>query len=143
MVGIQFAQSEVVAGRLKYCLQRRQADELGRLYRGAEIGRRRANGFEGHGDGGLFEVGQVHRDLGLSANTEAERPYRRKAAAALPDPSGHRSRYLDVVCIQVRVEGDEERTGADGDGPHVGVECSRPVIRPPQWDLRRRDATPS
>ena len=132
MMGIQFPQSEVVAGRLQYCLQRRQADELGRLYRGAEIGRRRANGFQGHRDGGLFEVGQVHRDLSLAADTEAERPYGRKAAAALPDLSGHRSCYLDVVCIQVRVESDQERTGADGDGPSVGVECPRPVIRLPQ-----------
>ena len=64
-MGIQFPQAEVVAGRLQYCLQRRQADELGRFYGGAEAGCRRTNGFQGNRDGGLFEVGQVHRDLSL------------------------------------------------------------------------------
>src|SRR5919112_1842133 len=47
MVGIKFPQPKVVAGRLQYRLQRRQANELGRLYGGAEVGRGRANGFQG------------------------------------------------------------------------------------------------
>src|SRR5215203_1033714 len=135
MAGIQFPQAKVVAGRLQHCLQRRQANELSRLYRGAEAGRSRTNSFQGHRDRGLFEVGQVHRDLSLAADTEAERPHGRKAAATLPDLSGHRSRYLDVVCIQVRVESDQERTGADGDGSSVGIECFRTVIRLPQGVL--------
>src|SRR5215210_9196845 len=111
MVGIQFPQAKVVAGRQQHCLQRRQANELGRLYGGAEAGRSRTNSFQGYRDGGLIEIGHVHRDLSLAADTEAERPHGWKAAATLSDLSGHRSRYLDVVCIQVRVESDQERTG--------------------------------
>src|SRR5215208_148445 len=103
MLGIQFPQAKVVAGRLQYCLQRRQADELGRLYGGAEVGRSRANSFEGHRNGGLFEVGQVQRDLSLAADIQAERPHGRKAAAALPYSSGHCLRDLDIVGIQVCV----------------------------------------
>ena len=68
-MGIQSPQAEVVAGRLQYRLQRREADELGRLYGGAEAGRGRPDGFQGDGDRGLFQVGQVHRDLGLAADT--------------------------------------------------------------------------
>src|SRR5215208_8477999 len=132
IMGIQFPQSEVVTGRLQDRLQRRQADEVGRLYRGAEVGRSRANGFEGHRDGGLLEVGQVHRDLSLAGDTEAERSHGRKATATLPDSSGHFSRDLDVPCIQVRVEGNQERTGAHGDGPSAGVQRRRTVIRLPQ-----------
>src|SRR5215207_7863680 len=132
MVGIQFPQSKVVAGRLQYRLQRCQANELGRLYAGAEVGRNRTNGFQGHGDGGLIEIGQVHRDLSLAADTEAERPHGRKAASTLPHLSGHCSRYLDVARIQVRVESHQKRTGADGDGSSVRIECFRTVIRLPQ-----------
>src|SRR5215211_1930062 len=79
MLGIKFPQSKVVAGRLQYRLQRRQANELGRLYGDAEVGRGRANGFQGHRDGGLIEIGQVHRDLSLAADSEAECPHGRKA----------------------------------------------------------------
>src|SRR5215210_2134283 len=132
VMGIQLPQAEVVTGRLQDSLQRSQADELGRLHGGAEVCRSRANGFEGHGDGGLLEVRQVHRDLSLAADTEAERPYGRKAAPTLPDPSGHCSRDLDVDCIQVRVESNEERTRPDGDGPPVRIERFRTVIRLPQ-----------
>ena len=39
MMGIQLPQAKVVAGRLQDRFQRCQADELGRLYRGAELGR--------------------------------------------------------------------------------------------------------
>ena len=67
----------------------------------------------------------------MQIDREAATEWGRKAAAALPDPSGHCSRDLDVVCIQVRVESDQERTGADGDGSAARVEGFRTVIRLP------------
>src|SRR5829696_3323281 len=135
MVGIKFPQSKVVAGRLEYRLQRRQANELGRLYGGAEVGCGPANGFQGHRDGGLIEIGQVHPDLSHAADIEAECPPGRTAASTFPDLSGPRSRYLDVVCIQVSVESDQDRTGAHGDGSSVGIEYFRTIIRLPQGVL--------
>src|SRR4051812_27981039 len=50
-----------------------------------------------------FEIGQIHRDLNLTATGQfqSERLDSRKSAAAGPDTSGDGPGYGDILCSQV------------------------------------------
>lgn len=122
--GFERSQVEVMAGGLEDGLQGCEPDELGRLYDGPATFRGRANGLEGRGDRGLFEVGEVHRDLRPAADLQTQGPHGRQPAVALPDLAGNGPRDLYVVRVQVSIEGHEEGSGADGDGSRRG---SRPA----------------
>ena len=56
----------------------------------------------------------------------------RQATVALPDLACYRPGYLQVVCVEVGVEGDEEGARPDRDRPRVREESPRAIIRLPQ-----------
>src|SRR5215207_191784 len=128
----ELAKPQVVPGDLQDSFQGREPDELGGLDGSPAIGRRGPHGFEGDGNRGNLEIGQVHRDLGLATHRKAERLHARQPAVALPHLEGYGPGDLDVGGVEVGVEGHEEGSGTDRDGSPVGIQLRWPIVRLPE-----------
>ena len=75
-------------------------------------------------------VGQVHRDLhGAVLEQQAHRLDALHAAVALADLDGDALRQIEVVRVEIHVEGDEREARADGDGPGRRVHARLALVR--------------
>ncbi len=75
-------------------------------------------------------VDQIHRNLRLPATLQeqAQGSDCGQAAVALPDPSGDFPGQRRLRSGQQHIEGDQNGTGADGDGSRRRVRCRGPEI---------------